>query len=34
MARTGAPFGDLPMLGDRYAPVERRIADLLTGANR
>ena len=34
MARNGAPLGDLPVLSDRYAPVERRIADLLTGTNR
>ena len=34
MARTGTPFDELPVLSDRYAPVERLIADLLTGANR
>lgn len=34
MLRTGTSPADLPLLSDRYAPVERLIADLLIGANR
>jgi len=34
MRGSGTPMNELPVLSDRYAPVERLIADLLLGANR
>lgn len=34
MLITGTPLAELPVLSDRYAPVERLIAGLLIGANR
>ena len=34
MHRAGTPFDELPALSDQYAPVERLIADLVTGVDR